>query len=300
MKLKRILWIIAAIIIFIAVLRITNRVMGAKKIEAERSVPVLTILPKIGSIEEKLSLTGDIKARKEVSVRPRIGGRVEEIYVEEGDEVEKGAALLSYVAGIKPDNDLYDDMVVTAPISGVVGMKMVKEGDQVMGQSGSVNPVFTIYDIEKMRIYCDVPEKNYSDLYVGMPVEIRIDALPGETFRGEIYNIRPVVDPLTRTTKVEIRLPNADHKIKPGMFATVDLILKSNSKAMIVPFDAVLGDTDKYVFVDESGVAVKKPIKAGIQQDNNVEIVSGLTASDKVLVEGQRVVKEGSKITEIK
>ena len=300
MKLRKILWIIAAIILAIMFFRIANRVMHAKKIETERSVPVVTMAPKIGAIEETLTLTGDIKARKEVSVRPRIGGRVEEIYVEEGDEVEEGAPLLSYLAGIKPDNELYDDMVVTAPIAGVVGLKLVKEGDQVMGQSGSINPVFVIYDIDEVKVYCDVPEKNYSDLYAGMPVEVQIDAIPGEVFMGKVSNIRPVIDPMSRTTKVEIRLTNADHRIKPGMFANVNLILKKNSSATIVPFDCVLGDGDKFVYAVENGIAVKKIVKLGIQEDNNAEITGGLSASDEVIVQGQRIVKEGSKVSETK
>jgi len=299
-KFRKLLWIVVVVVVAIMVLRIANRITNSKIIETERSIPVVATSPTVGAIEDKLSLTGDIKARKEVSVRPRIGGRVEEIYVDEGDEVEKGAALLSYVAGIQPDNDLYDDMVVTAPISGIIGMKMVKEGDQVMTQSGAINPVFTIYDIDSMKIYCDVPEKNYSELYVGMPAEVRIDAIPDETFKGKVFNIRPVIDPMTRTTKIEIRLANSDHGIKPGMFANVDLILKGNQKALIIPFDAILGDTDKYVLVDEAGIAVKKPVKTGIRQDNNVEILSGLSSSDRVLTEGERVVKEGSKITETK
>jgi RND family efflux transporter MFP subunit len=161
-----------------------------------------------------------------------------------------------------------------------------------------VNPVFTIYDIDKMKIYADVSEKDYSLLKRGARAQIKLDAFPGQLFLGSVNNIRPVIDPYSRTTQVEILLPNPGHRIKPGMFATVSLVLISKPNVMIIPFDAVLGETDKYVFVSAGNLAVKKPIKLGLQEDENVEVVSGLSAKDKVIVLGERVAKEGSKVEE--
>jgi hypothetical protein len=82
------------------------------------------------------------------------------------------------------------------------------------------------------------------------------------------------------------------------MFAKVDLILLRKADVMIIPFDAVLGESDKYVFVAQDGKAVKKPVTLGLQQGDDVEVAAGLTAADKVIVLGERVVSEGSKLTE--
>ncbi|MFA4967131.1 MAG: efflux RND transporter periplasmic adaptor subunit, partial [Candidatus Margulisiibacteriota bacterium] len=225
---------------------------------------------------------------------------VEEIFVNEGDYVVKGEKLLSFVSGISESSDIYEDMIVRAPISGIVGMKMVKEGEQVGGSIGSLNPVFTIYNIDRVKIYANVPEKNYSMVKRGTRAEISLDAFPNEVFYGDVNNVRPVVDPLTRTTQIEIVLNNENRRIKPGMFAKVDLRLQQRSGVLIIPFDSILGETDKYVFVDQNGAAVKKPVTLGMQQDNNIEVTTGLTGSDKVITIGQRVVKEGSKVEESK
>ncbi|MCX5751077.1 MAG: efflux RND transporter periplasmic adaptor subunit [Candidatus Saganbacteria bacterium] len=300
MKLKRIIWIVVVLLVCLILFRIVVRLQGGKVVQEERSVSVVAVIPTIGTISDRLILTGDVKGEMEVSVRPKMAGRVEEIYVQEGDWVNKETKLLSYVSGIKPDNDLYEDMVVKSPIDGVVGMQLVKVGEQVTSQVTGMSPVFMVYGINSIKIYADVPEKYYSKIAKGTVVAVSFDAYPGEVFRGKIANVRPVIDPLSRTTQVEIRMANANHRIKPGMFARVDLVLSSKSGAMILPFDAVLGGDEPFVFVAENSVAVKKPVKLGIMQNNDIEIISGITPNDKVITVGQRVVKEGSKIEEEK
>jgi RND family efflux transporter MFP subunit len=264
----------------------------------ERVVPVIVASPKIGDLEYKVTLTGDINAETEVDVKPRTASRVEEIYVKEGDYVSKGAKLLSFVRGITAESEIYEDMIVRAPLSGLIGLQLIKVGEQVTISSGSPKAVFTIYSINNMKIYADVSEKDLPLVKRGTPAEIRLDAYPNEVFRGKVNNIRPVVDPLTRTTQVEIILPNAAHRIKPGMFAKVDLILERKRNVLIVPLEAVLGETDKYVYVNADGAAVRKPVVLGMQEEDQVQVVSGLTTADRVIIVGQRIVEDGSKVTE--
>jgi multidrug efflux pump subunit AcrA (membrane-fusion protein) len=297
MNMKRLLWTVVILIVILGAYRIFVKVT-TKKVQAERVFPVVAQTPRLGELQYKVTLTGDIKADTEVNVRPRVAGRVEQIYVDEGSYVDKDDALLSFVSGISTESDIYEDMIVRAPISGVVGVKMIKEGEQVGGSPGSLNSVFTLYSIDHVKIYANVSEKDYSLVAKGTPAEIQLDAFPGETFHGRVNNIRPVIDPLSRTTQVEIILPNGNHRIKPGMFAKVELILVRKTNIEIIPFDAVLGESDKYVFVAQNGVAVKKPITLGLQEDENVEVRSGLTAEDKVIVLGERVISDGAKITE--
>jgi len=300
MNLKRILWAVVIIILILTAFRIVNKVTQ-KKVQQERIIPVVVATPQVGIIQYKVTLTGDIRANTEVQVRPRTAGRVEELYVKEGDYVEKGQKLLSFVSGISDKSEIYEDMIVRAPISGIIGLQQVKEGEQVMSQvGGGVNPVFTIYAISKMKVYADVSEKDYSLLKKGVRAQIKLDAFPDQLFSGTINNIRPVIDPYSRTTQVEILMPNPGKKIKPGMFARVDLVLINKSNVMTIPFDAVLGESDKYVFVSAHNLVVKRLIKLGLQQDENVEVASGLSAQDKVIILGQRVVKEGSKVEETK
>jgi len=297
MNLRRFLWLVVIIILILSAFRIINKVTQ-KKVQEERIIPVMVSTPRIGEIEYRVTLTGDIQANTEVNVRPRVTGRVEEIYVKEGDYVNKGDKLLAFVPGISEKSDIYEDMIVRAPISGVIGLQQIKEGEQVTSSVGNINPVFTLYDVRRVKIYADVSEKDYSLIKKGTSALIKIDAFPDQTFQGQVTRIRPVIDPLSRTTQVEIVLPNSNQRIKPGMFAKVDLILIKKSKVLIIPFDVILGETDKYVFVSQSGKAAKKPIVLGLQQDDNIEVKSGLGAQDRVIVLGERVVKEGSSIEE--
>lgn len=296
---RKIFWAVVAVLLILISYRVVSRVFLSTRTDTERAVPVAVQMPSVGPIEESVVLTADIKARTEVTVRPRMAGRVQEIYVEEGEFVEKGTPLLSYIEGITPDDDLYSDMTVSSPISGVVGLKLIKLGEHVATQVGGlVNPVFVVYDIEWVKAYANVPEKYYSYLRKGMPARIVLDAFPGQTFNGTISNIRPVVDPLSRTTQIEIALPNASNRIKPGMFAKLELPLKKADSALIIPFDAVVGDGEKYVYVSSGGAAVKKAVTLGLQQGNLVQVVKGLSPSDKVIVSGQRVVSDGVKVEE--
>ncbi|MCX5749916.1 MAG: efflux RND transporter periplasmic adaptor subunit [Candidatus Saganbacteria bacterium] len=296
MKTKRIVWIILVLLVLLLFYRACTRIRSAKKLETGRIIPVTVTTPKIGTIENILTLTGDIKGESEVSVRPRIAGRVEEIFVKEGDHVSKGDVLLSFLAGIKEDDPIYEDMVVRAPISGFIGMQLVKIGDQVISSVGTNNPVFVIYGIDNVKIYANVPEKFYTLVSKGTPAMIYPDALPGKVFRGSVSRIRPVIDPSTRTIQVEIIIPNTSYIIRPGMFAKVDLILQKKSNVMIIPSDAVLNNEEDYVFTADNGHAMKKNVVKGIESENELEIKSGLLQTDKVIINGQRIVTEGSTI----
>lgn len=298
MKMNKTVLIIIGIILLLVVFRITTKVLSSQKKIEQRIIPISSMQTTIGTISDKITVAGDIQAFTEVQVRPRAAARVAEIYVEEGTYVKKGDKLLTFLKDIAPDSDIYEDMIVRSPIDGVVGKKLVKEGEQVTSTMGMIDPVFVIYNIDTMKIFSEIPEKNYSSLKKGLNCEITIDALPGKKFSGFVYNIRPVIDPMTRTTQVEIRIPNPSHKIVPGMFSKVDVVFNRKDNVMIVPFDAVIGDKDFYVFVNDNGIARKKPVTVGVLEENNIEIKSGLTKTDKVIVVGQRVLRDGTNIEE--
>jgi len=285
-------WVVIILLISLVVYRAANKISVSRKITEERIVPVKVSLPAYGRIEEKLSFTGEIKAETEVKVMPKTVGRVAEIYVKEGDLVNKGDKLLSFVPGISPESELYEDVVTFAPIFGIVGNQLVKLGEQV----GPQTSLFTLYEIDRVKVLIDVPERYYSLISPGLRAEIKLDAYPDQEFIGKVTQIRPVVDPLSRTTQVEILVPNYSHRIKPGMFCRVNLVLKEKASALLVPKDAILGNAEKYVFVVEGGRAVKKFIKIGLEEAEKSEVVSGLTSSDQIIVVGQQMVAEGTRV----
>ena len=297
MNKKNLFWIILILVLCLVGYRVLNRVRSQKGSAKERTVAVVLQNPAVDTIEDKLILTGDIHGESEVAVKPTNSGRVEEIYVNEGDYVDEGDGLMSYVAGIKSEDEMFEDVVTFSPISGYVGIKNVKIGDQV---TSGTTVAFNIYKIDTVKIYADVPEKEYSQVKRGTNAVVMLDAFPDKPISGAVTNIRPVIDPLSRTAQIEIEIPNSSHLIKPGMFAKVELILSKKIGALTLPFDSVLGDGENYVYVDINGKAEKRTVRTGIIQDEKTEIISGLTSSDKVIVTGQRVVKEGSLVEESK
>lgn len=297
MNRKRIIWGIVILLVLLFAYRIGTKILVGKEKTAEKAIPVMISRPVIGPVSQTLLLTGDIKGEMEVTVRPTMPGQVEEIYVDEGDYVKAGDGLLSYVKDVTPEDEAFEDVVTFSPIDGIVGVKMVKEGDQVMSGVGGINPVFTIYQIDQVKVDVDIPEKSYAAVSAGIPVQINLDAFPGEVFYGKVNSIRPVIDPYSRAAQAEIVMPNADHKIRPGMFCKVTLILQTKNNAVIVPTDAILGlGNEKYVFVVSDGRAEKKNVEVGIQEDSKSEILSGIDPVDQVITVGQRVVDNGSKV----
>lgn len=299
MNFKKVLWAVGIILVCLLAFRIAGRLTASRNAQESRIVPVVAVNPRLGTIEEQITLSGDVKAEAEITVRPRTAGRVAEIYVQEGAVVNKGDKLLSYVANISPESEIYEDVVVKSPSDGIVGVQLFKVGEQVTALTGLVNPVFIIYAINNVKVYANVPEKYYAQVNPGTRAAIKLDAYPNETIFTKLSTVRPVVDPQTRTTQVEIVIPNSGHRLKPGMFAEVQLTLKKKSNVLIVPFDAVLGESDKYVYLNNHGVAERKLVVLGLQQGNEVEIASGLTLSDQVVTVGQRVIQDGVKIQEV-
>ena len=123
-----------------------------------------------------------------------------------------------------------------------------------------------------------------------------VPAFPGTTFLGRVILINSVVDPDTRTVKVRTEVANPDGRLKPDMFANVQIVTALNRTAISIPQSAVLNDEGKMiVFVAENNGYKKRQVQAGIQSNDRVEIIDGLNAGDKVVVKGNYLLLQQSK-----
>ena len=123
-------------------------------------------------------------------------------------------------------------------------------------------------------------------------------AWPGEGFPGEVYFISPTVDPATRRLLLKAWVPNAEHKLKPGMFANVDVEIAYRQEALLVPESALVYDRHGvYLWrLAEEEAAEKIPVEIGVRQQGEVEIIAGISPGDSVVVTGTNKVKAGSRI----
>jgi membrane fusion protein (multidrug efflux system) len=134
-----------------------------------------------------------------------------------------------------------------------------------------------------------VPESALAQLRGGQPVEVTVDAFPGETFAGKVVAIDPVVDPNSRSAKLRAQIPNPDHRLRPGQFAQLRLDTGSGRRdALMVPEEALMQDGDtRFVYTVVDGKAKKTAVKTGTRTPGFVQVTEGLKAGDVVVTAGQ-------------
>ena len=180
-------------------------------------------------------------------------------------------------------SDLASVFSLNSPIDGIV----VERNATVGASVGTDANLFKIIDLSRVWIDANVFEKDLQQVRPGQEVKLTVPAFPGSTFSGRVILINSVVDPDTRTVKVRTEVANPDGRLKPDMFANVQIVTALNRTAISIPQSAVLNDEGKsVVFVAEGNGYKKRQVQPGIQNNDRVEIVDGLSAGDKVVVKG--------------
>ncbi|MEW6359479.1 MAG: efflux RND transporter periplasmic adaptor subunit [Planctomycetota bacterium] len=208
------------------------------------------------------------------------------------------AKLQEAEAGMRAAKVRLDDATVEAPISGIVSKKHLDQGNVVGKEDGIV----TIVDVSTVKIMSDVSERYLSKIQVGRTkAQVAIDSLPGESFEGTLHKIHPALDERTRAADVEIRVANPKHRLMPGMYARVTLVLEERLNALIVPLVAVIReDGDARAFTLKADVATARPVRLGLRSEDQVEVMSGLKEGDTVVIEGQNNLTDGCPVQVIR
>jgi cobalt-zinc-cadmium efflux system membrane fusion protein len=181
---------------------------------------------------------------------------------------------------------------LNAPISGTV----IERNGTIGATVGSDANLFKIVDLSSVWIDANVFEKDLGRVKDGQGVKITVPAFPGSTFSGRVILISSVVDPDTRTVKVRTEVANPDGRLKPDMFANVEIVTASKRTAISVPLAAVLDDGGKsVVFIADGNEYKKREVSLGLKSDDRVEIIEGLKAGDKVVVKGNYLLMEQTK-----
>jgi membrane fusion protein (multidrug efflux system) len=186
-----------------------------------------------------------------------------------------------------------EKMTILAPFEGVAGLRQVSPGAYVKaGQD-----IARLEGIGTLKLDFRVPELYLGRIRTEQGLQIRVDAFPGEDFNGVIYAIEPAVDEQTRTVLLRARVPNPDVRLKPGMFARVSLVLGTRENALLVPEQALVPrGNDNFVFRIVEGKAVLAKVELGARRPGEVEITSGLSAGDPIVIDGQLKLKPGAPV----
>lgn len=183
---------------------------------------------------------------------------------------------------------------IRAPIQGVVSQRFIKLGNTI-----DVNaPTFQVTSLEPLISYLHVPEREYRRIAAGQTATLRVDALQGSTFEGTVARISPVVDPATGTFKATIEVYDESRRLKPGMFARVNVVYDMHADALQIPRSAIIeegGESSVFVVSDET--AHRRSVRTGYVENGRVEILEGLADGETFVLVGQSGLKEGSKVT---
>lgn len=192
------------------------------------------------------------------------------------------------------------DRVIRAPFDGVVGLRRISVGATV--RPG--DPVVRIDQVDTLNLDFPIPATRLSSVSPGQAVTARASARPGEMFQGVVATLDSFVDPVTRSVLVRAELDNADGRLKPGMLMTVD-VQSAPRNALLVDEGAVVPFGRRmsvFSVVEEGGrsVATQVPVTLGARRPGEVELLSGVSPGDLVIVHGTMKVRPGQTVDPVR
>lgn len=291
----------------------------------------------IQTIEDDFEYSALVNADALNNIAPTSPGRIDQIFVEVGDHVSKGQKLIQMDAtmlrqsrtqlnNLEKNFDRYEELYkvggiskaeydaqktqldvsknniktleentqLMSPISGIITMRNYDSGDLYAG-----NPILQVQQITPVKLLINISESQYSMIKKGMKANVKVDVFPNEIFSGQISLIYPTLDPRTHTFTAEVKLPNKNSKVRPGMYGKVYLNFGATQN-VVVPEQAIVkitGSPDRYVYLVQGDKVVYTKVVLGRRLENGYEVLSGLKDGDKVAVTSFLKLKNGSNVT---
>lgn len=183
---------------------------------------------------------------------------------------------------------------ILSPVDGFVSRRLLDPG----AFAGANAVILTVVEISTVRLVTNLVEKGFKRVVPGVVAEVSVDAFQGELFRGLVSRVAPVFDPATRTAAMEIEVPNPGFRLKPGMYARVRLTVERRENALTVPRGSVVDTEGKRgVFLVEGGQTARfREIQTGLQDNDRVEILNGLTDGERVVTIGALALRDGDRV----
>ncbi|MBI1747501.1 MAG: efflux RND transporter periplasmic adaptor subunit [Acidobacteria bacterium] len=182
--------------------------------------------------------------------------------------LERSATLVNYAT-------------LKAPFHGIITQRFVDTGALIQ----TVSPLVTIMNMDTLRLYLEVPEREVPFVRRGNTVTVTVDALPGRTFSGTVARFATALDPATRTMKTEVQIPNRDHTLRPGMYGHVAMELETHAHAITIPAGSLTVEGDKiFVFTVVNNQAKKVAVRSGYDDGTRVEILEGLSGHEDIIL----------------
>ncbi|WP_372649537.1 efflux RND transporter periplasmic adaptor subunit [Draconibacterium sp.] len=309
--------------------------------ESQRAEKVKTIALEKTKINRRVELSSTLEGYETVNIAPSVNGHIEHIYVEVGSNVKAGdmlvrmdqnqlnTAKLTFAnLGVELDRNKalretnttsqqsYDQVklnydqskenvdfltantFVKTPITGVVSEKNYEDGELYAG-----NPILVVTQIHLLKALVNIPESYFPHVKSGMAVDVKTEIYPDQIFPATIEIVYPTIDQNTHTFQVKLRIKNDRDLLRPGMFVRTTFNL-DEVEALLVPYQAVLkltGSNNRYVFIDDNGVAKRVDVTLGDRYDEMIDVYSReLKEGDRLVSVGQAKLIDGTKLDVVK
>lgn len=290
MKRKIVVSIVVIAIVALGIYRIFESVQK-RKIAKQESEFVYTVKVKPAEfrpIADSINFVGEVKGINEVSVVPKVVGRLVRKIKEEGSYVKKDEVICE----IDRDEPVlkYTLYELKSPIDGILAKYFVDVGGMVSQQT----PVCIISDTSKVRIVFSVAENVVNKIQKNSYVRFEVE---GKTFVSKNLQLSNYIDPVSRSMEVRVVLDNPNGDLKSGSFVKGELVFYEKY-SLVVPSEAVLDvDNKKVVYVvKEDKTVEEREVKTGLRYKNYTEILSGIKQGEKVVYKGGEILTNGMKV----
>jgi len=240
-----------------------------------------------GDLEMTFKAAGTVteNLNKTAKITPTLEGRITSLHFDINDPVKEGDVL----ALLQTPELLGKPLELKAPIAGMVTERQATVGEL----AGKETQIYTISDPADLWVVAEVKERDIAAVHLGEKAAFSVLAYPGETFRGTVARIGNRVESASRTLDVRIAVRNEDGRLKPGMFADVEIATTAVKDALIIPDKALQSDEEGWmVFVALNSTQFeKRPVKTGLEQHGRVQVFEGLKEGEKVVTDGSFILK---------
>lgn len=338
-NMNKILTSLSALALILTLSACSEEQTTVQEVEKVEKVQVMKLTAT--EIEREVVLPSTLEGYDNMKVSTSVSGIIDEILVDVGDKVSKGQLLvkmdptqytttkLQYAnlgvemgrmdalkeAGsisqqiydqtktqynqLKEQLALYEtNTFVRADFAGVISARNFEPGELCAGQ-----PILQLTQINKLKAYINVQENYFPYLKKGMKLTLTSDIYPGKTFPASVEVVYPTIDPSSHTFSVKVLIPNASEVLRPGMYVTTSIPV-GKVQGLLVPYQSVLkliGSNERYVFVNNNGVAKRVKVELGKRYDRDIEIISEeLKEGDELIVVGQGRLVDGVKLEIVK
>ena len=221
----------------------------------------------------------------------------ERALIESGEKKDEVVAAMKGLTqaeiGVKKAQIDLEKTKIRAPFYGIIADILASPGEHVsVGRE-----LFTLVNISRIQVHARILESEIGKMQVGREVDLRFSAHPGKVFKGKVSAISPIVNPEYKTCKVFVDVENPEEELKPGMHAEVEIAAEIHKNKLLVPQDAILTRSQrKLLFVVEDGLAKWRYVEIGLENEDFAEILDGVKAGDKVIVEGHFTLAHDARV----